>query len=47
MDDTALSLCLENKMPIIVFELQATRSIVLAGIGDPIGTLVYSEKGDD
>jgi len=44
MDATALSLCLENKLPIIVFDLQAPQSIERAVIGDPIGTLVYSEK---
>ncbi len=44
MDATALSLCLENKLPIIVFDLQATRSLERAIIGDPIGTLVHSEK---
>jgi len=43
MDATALSLCLENKLPIIVFDLQASRSIERAIIGDPIGTLVSSE----
>ena len=43
MDATALSLCLENKLPIIVFDLQAPRSIERAIIGDPIGTLVSSE----
>ncbi len=43
MDATALSLCLENKLPIIVFDLQAPRSIERAVIGDPIGTLVASE----
>ncbi len=43
MDATALSLCLENKLPIIVFDLQAPRSIERAVIGDPIGTLVSSE----
>jgi len=43
MDATSLSLCLENKLPIIVFDLQATRSIERAIIGDPIGTLVCSE----
>lgn len=44
MDATALSLCLENKLPIIVFDLQAPHSIERAVTGDPIGTLVYSEK---
>jgi uridylate kinase len=43
MDVTALSLCLENRLPVIVFNLQAPRSIEQAVIGDPIGTLVSSE----
>jgi len=43
MDATALSLCLENKLPIIVFDLQAPRSIERAILGEPIGTLVSSE----
>ena len=43
MDATALSLCLENRLPIIVFDLQAPRSIERAVLGDPIGTLVCSE----
>jgi len=44
MDVTALSLCLENKLPIIVFDLQAPRSIERAVMGEAIGTLVYSEE---
>lgn len=44
MDSTALSLCLENKLPIIVFELQAPRSLERAVSGEPIGSLVSSEK---
>jgi len=44
MDATALSLCLENKLPIIVFDLQAPRSIERAVIGDSIGTLISGEK---
>ncbi len=43
MDATALSLCLENKLPIMVFDLQAPHSIEQAVIGAPIGTLVSSE----
>ncbi len=42
MDATALSLCLENKLPIIVFDLQAPRSIERAVCGEPLGTLVCS-----
>ena len=44
MDATALSLCLENKLPIIVFDLQAPNSVERAIIGEDIGTLIYSEK---
>ncbi len=43
MDATALSLCLENKLPIIVFDLQAPRGMERAVIGERIGTLVCSE----
>ncbi len=43
MDATALSLCLENKLPIIVFDLQAHHSIERVVSGEPIGTLVCSE----
>ncbi len=44
MDSTALSLCLENELPIIVFDLQAPDSIERAVLGESIGTLVISEK---
>ncbi|MFC1991819.1 UMP kinase [Chloroflexota bacterium] len=40
MDATALSLCLENKLPIIVFDLQTPNSIEKAVNGEPIGTIV-------
>ena len=44
MDATALSLCLENKLPIIVFDLQARQSLERAVSGEKIGTLVNSGK---
>jgi len=44
MDVTALSLCLENKLPIIVFDLQAPQSLERAVSGEKIGTLVNSGK---
>ncbi|MDP3880526.1 MAG: UMP kinase [Dehalococcoidales bacterium] len=43
MDATALSLCLENRLPIIVFDLQAPRSLERAVTGEPIGTTISSE----
>ncbi len=44
MDSTALSLCLENKLPIIVFDLQAEHSIERVVSGEHIGTLITSEQ---
>ena len=44
MDATAFSLCMENKLPIIVFDLKAPNSIERAVKGEPIGTIVVSEK---
>jgi uridylate kinase len=43
MDATALSLCLENRLPIVVFDLQAPRSIERAISGEAIGTMISSE----
>jgi uridylate kinase len=44
MDTTALSLCMDNKIPIIVFNLQAERSIERAISGEPIGTYIDGEE---
>jgi uridylate kinase len=40
MDATALTLCLEHDLPIIVFDLLAPESIARAARGEKIGTLV-------
>ncbi|MDO8688325.1 MAG: UMP kinase [Dehalococcoidales bacterium] len=42
MDATTLTLCLENKLPIVVFDLRAPRSLERAVCGEPIGTVVSS-----
>jgi len=44
MDTTALSLCMDNRLPIIVFNLQAERSVERAISGEHIGTLIDSEE---
>lgn len=44
MDSTALSLCLENDLPIIVFDLMAEEGIIRAVRGEGIGTYVGSEE---
>ncbi len=43
MDATAFSLCMENKLPIIVFDVEEPRGIERAAAGEPIGTLVSSD----
>jgi len=42
MDATAISLCMENGLPIVVFDLQKEGNIKRALLGEPIGTLVHS-----
>jgi len=44
MDSTALTLCMENDLPILVFDLRGDDSIVRAAAGEKIGTLVGNEK---
>jgi uridylate kinase len=42
MDSTAFSLCLDNNMPILVFDLNAPDVITRALAGEPVGTLVHA-----
>jgi uridylate kinase len=44
MDSTALTLCMENKLPIVVFDLMEDSSIERAVRGEAIGTLISDEK---
>jgi uridylate kinase len=41
MDATALSLCMDNALPLVVFKLCRPNSLVQAILGEPIGTLVH------
>jgi uridylate kinase len=41
MDATAIALCMENELPIIVFNLEEAGNIRRALEGEPIGTLVH------
>lgn len=40
MDMTAVSLCMDNKLPILSFDLNAKGNILRAVQGEPIGTLI-------
>jgi uridylate kinase len=43
MDSTAFSLCMDNRVPIIVFDLAARENIKRVVCGEKVGTLVTSE----
>ncbi|MDE3090013.1 MAG: UMP kinase [Chloroflexota bacterium] len=40
MDNTALSLCMDNDLPIVVFDLSQPRAIERVAMGESIGTLI-------
>ncbi len=41
MDSTAISLCMDNRLPILVFSLLEPGNIQRAVMGEPVGTLVH------
>ncbi len=40
MDSTAISLCMDNKMPILVLDMWQTDTLIKAVNGEPIGTII-------
>jgi uridylate kinase len=46
MDSTATSLCMDNKIPIIVFSIDEPGNILKAALGQNIGTVVGGAKND-
>jgi uridylate kinase len=47
MDSTALALCMENGMPLNVFNMDDERSISRIISGERVGTLVSTTPGDE
>jgi uridylate kinase len=45
MDTTAISLCMENSLPIVVFDLTCTGNIRRIVLGEPVGSIVSSTGG--
>ncbi len=43
MDSTAFSLCMDNKVPIIIFDMMCPDNIKNAVLGHPVGTLVCEQ----
>ncbi len=44
MDSTAITFCMDNELPIIVFDVEEPDNITRALVGEPIGTLVSSRE---
>ena len=44
MDSTAISLCMDNKVQIVVFNVDKYENILKAAVGEPIGTTVGGKK---
>ena len=44
MDTTAVTLCMENDLPILVLNLWEPEALIRAIQGEPVGTLVYHEE---
>jgi uridylate kinase len=42
MDSTAISMCMDNHLPILVFDFRKEGNIKRALLGEPIGTLVHA-----
>ncbi len=45
LDAAAVSLCMENDMPIVVFDLNEPDNITRVARGEPVGTLISAETG--
>jgi uridylate kinase len=45
LDAAAVSLCLENDLPIIVFDLNEPDNITRVARGEPVGTLISAQAG--
>jgi len=47
MDGAAVSLCMENDLPIVVFNLNAPEAIARVVDGEAIGTVIAGPAGDE
>ena len=47
MDATAISLCMDNNLPIIVFNLKQPGNVRRVVMGEPVGTVVGPSQPSD
>ena len=45
LDAAAVSLCMENDLPIVVFDLNQPDNITRVAAGEPVGTLISGNAG--
>ena len=41
MDSTAIAMCRDNRLPIIVFNLNTSGNIMRVAMGEPVGTVIH------
>jgi len=41
MDATSIAMCRDNRLPIIVFNLNTTGNIMRMSMGEPVGTVIH------
>jgi len=46
MDSTAVTLCMDNNLPILIFQLMEKGNIKRAAMGDKIGTIIQNKEGE-
>jgi len=44
MDATAISLCMDNNLPLVVFNLKEQGNFKRVAMGEPIGTVVTPDR---
>ncbi len=44
MDTTAMALCMENFLPIVVFNFQEPGNILRVALGEKVGTMVFANR---
>ena len=47
LDATAVSLCMENDLPIVVFDLNQPNNITRVALGERVGTLISAGPAGD
>ena len=45
MDASAIAMCRDNHLPIVVFNLNVFGNIMRMAMGEPIGTLIHQQLG--